>query len=513
MERPPHPSGENAKPSSVTVVTTSATRESTHETSRGDGPAHTPKERPSSKDESRRRGGNSTARSQRRRRLLSRALGILLLLLLIGGLIWAFAPTPVPVETTLVTRGPLQVIVEEDGFTRVRDRYVVTTPQAGFLERITLRAGDRVEQGDVVARLTPPVSNLLDPRSRDEAQARLGAAQAAFRQAQASVSSARAAHAQARQELERQQSLAQQGATTERELDQARFQERQLRAELESARFAVQVAQEQVAQAQAVLARAQGGSEGTQSEALEVRAPTSGTVLTVQRESAGAVTMGEQLLEIGNLEALEVVVDVLTTEAVTIEPGDPVELVRWGGGRPGEVTNGATNGAMDGATEDGSEGARGDPSDTPSNAPSAPRSNETTTERSATLAGRVRRVEPGAFTKTSALGVDEQRVNVVIDFEAAPDARPPLGDGYRVEARIVVWQGEDVMQVPPGAVHRIDGEWGAYVVEDGTARLRTVTVGRRGDTGYEIRDGLAPGEELVLYPSDDVVDGASVRRR
>lgn len=411
-----------------------------------------------------------------RRRLIGRVVWTLVVLLLLVGLVRAFAPKPIPVSTARVTRGPLQVTVDEDGFTRVRDRYSVTSPQAGDLERITLRAGDRVERGDVVARLTAPASNLLDPRSREEAEARLATAQAAFRQAQASVGSARAAHALSEQELQRQQSLSQQGATTDREFDQARFQERQLRAELDSARFAVEVAREQVAQAQAVLVRVGSGkSAAGPSEAIEVRAPVSGTVLIVHRESGGVVTMGEALLDVGNLAALEVVVDVLTTQAVGIEPGDRVFLVRWGGGRPGEVSNG----------------------DDPA----------------ATLSGRVRRVEPGAFTKKSALGVDEQRVNVIIDLAADATNRPALGDGFRVEARIVVWEDDDVVQVPPGAVHRIDGEWGAYVVEEERARLRKVKLGPRGEAGYAIRDGLKPGEVVVLYPSDDVEDGVSVRQR
>lgn len=418
----------------------------------------------------------SSEKRQRRRRLARRVLWMLVVVLLLAGLVWAFSPRPVPVSTARVTRGPLQVTVDEDGFTRVRDRYAVTSPQAGDLARITLRPGDRVAKGQVVARLTAPTSDLLDPRTRQEAQARLGAAQAAFRQAQASVASVRASHAQSQQELQRQQSLSAQGATTRRELDQARFQERQLRAELESARFAVEVAEEQVAQAQAALARAEGsGPQDTSSDALEIRAPTSGTVLAVHRESGGAVVIGEPLLDLGNLAALEVVVDVLTTEAVSIEPGDAVSLVRFGGGRPGEISNGDTAGE--------------------------------------TLPGRVRRVEPGAFTRKSALGVDEQRVNVVIDLEPPPDKRPALGDGYRVEARIVVWEGEDVVQVPPGAVHRLDGQWGAYAVEDGRVRLRQVTLGPRGDQGYAIREGLKPGEEVVLYPSDDVVEGTRVRQQ
>lgn len=395
-------------------------------------------------------------RSRRRtRRVLLAVFGLAL-----GGLLaWAWWPQPVEVDAAHVERGPMQVTVNEEGVTRVVDRYVVSAPVAGRLRRIELRAGDPVQDGQVVARIEPAEPPLLDVRTRTEAQARVGAAEASVRQATAKVQAAREQLDRARLETTRQRALVQGGATAQRDLDDAITDERTRTADLASARSAVRVAQEDLARAQAALRRL-SGEDDRAGPRVDVVAPVSGAVLRVARESEGPVQMGEALLEVGDPSALEAVVDVLSTDAVRIRPGAPVALVRWGG-----------NGA---------------------------------------LSGRVRRVEPSGFTKVSALGVEEQRVNVIVE-PATGDGWGPLGDGYRIEARIVTWRADDVLQVPAGATFRSGDGWAVYVIDEGRARQRAVRLGERNDDRAQVLGGLREGDPVVLHPSEAVREGARVR--
>jgi HlyD family secretion protein len=369
----------------------------------------------------------------------------------------ALRPKPVAVETAAVTLGSLVVSVNEDGRTRIKDRYVISAPLAGTITRMTLKAGDSVEEGAVVARLTPSASPLLDPRSRAEAEARVSAARAAVSQAGTSVERARAAYGFARRDAERQRALLRDGATAPQTAEQAERDERMRKEDVASAEFGRRVATSELRLAGAALASMGPGA----GDEFSVHAPVRGQVLRVLQESEGVVPAGAPLVEIGNPLALEVVVDVLTTDAVDISPGAPVRIERWGG--------------------------------------------------DSALTGHVRHVEPSAFTRLSALGVEEQRVNIVIDLDAPRERWARLGDGYRVEASIIVWVGHDRLLVPAGAVFRQGDGWASYVVKDGRTRLRTVELGRRSAAEIEVVGGLRAGDRVVLYPTDNVRDGARAK--
>ncbi|HEU4955600.1 MAG TPA: HlyD family efflux transporter periplasmic adaptor subunit [Gemmatimonadales bacterium] len=398
-----------------------------------------------------------TPRSRVERRV-KRALWAVLALTLIVAVGWNLRPEAVAVETAAVRRGTLVVTVDEDGRTRVKDRYVVSAPLGGTLARITLHPGDSVSQGAVVARLVPVPAPMLDPRARSEAQARIAAARAGLSQAEVAIARAEAAYGFVRREAERQRTLIGAGATAQSTLEEAELAERMRREELASAAYGRRVAASELRMAEAALARLAGNSR----EEFPVRAPARGEVLRVLQESEGVVEPGTPLLEVGERDALEVVVDVLTTDAVGIRPGAPVRIERWGG--------------------------------------------------DSTLAGHVNRVEPSAFTRISALGVEEQRVNVVIALDG-PGAGAVLGDGYRVEASIVVWEGRNRLLVPGGAVFRQGDGWATYVNDRGRARLRVIRPGRRSASEVEVLDGLKPGEQVVLYPTDNVADGVRVAQR
>jgi HlyD family secretion protein len=396
------------------------------------------------------------ARVSRRIKRLSWAI---LAAVLAGAIAIGLRPHPVLVETARAERGTLLVTVDEDGRTRVKDRYLVSAPLAGTVRRAVLRAGDSVAQGDIVARLVPVAAPLLDPRSRAESEARVSAARAALRQAGTAVERARAAYSMAGRDAQRQRNLLRQGATAPQMAEQAETAERMRQEELASSEFGLQVAASELRLAQAALARIGARSP----EEFLVRAPVGGHVLRVVQESEAAVQPGTPLLEMGNPLALEVVVDVLTTDAVDIRPGAPVRIDRWGG--------------------------------------------------DSAIMGHVHRVEPSAFTQLSALGVEEQRVNVIIDLDPPRSRWAALGDGYRVEASIAVWQGDDRLMVPGGAVFRQGDDWATYVVEDGRAHLRRLQLGRRNNAAVEVLGGVRKGERVVLYPTDNVSDGVRAEVR
>jgi HlyD family secretion protein len=358
------------------------------------------------------------------------------------------------------------VTVDEEGKTRVRERYVVSAPLAGTLMRVNLKAGSPVIAGQtVLAVLEPGDPTLLNARERAEAEARVKAGEAAKNQAEARLNAARAAHELATAVLARVRRNAAAGAASPDELQTVESAAQVRAEEVRAAQFAERVAAFELDLARAALVRSDPKSALPADEArLEIRAPVSGKVLRVFRESAGFVTPGADLLELGDPTDLEMVVEVLSTDAVRIHPGARVIVERWGGPGP--------------------------------------------------LAGRVRLVEPAAFLKVSALGVEEQRVNVVADFIDPPEERKTLGDAYRVEARIVVWEADEVVKVPAGARFREPGGgWAVFAVRDGVARLTPVDLGRDNGLEAEVRGGLAPGDRVVLYPSDRVKDGTRVTAR
>jgi len=368
-------------------------------------------------------------------------------------LVWALRPVSVPVEASVATRAPLSVTVEEEGRTRVRERFVVAAPVAGRLERITLHEGDAVTAGGVMAHLA---SSPLDPRAMAQAQARLGAAEAAREAARAHEARARAAFDQAHRDRERAEQLGREGIQPVEGRERIELQEVAAAADLSAARHSIKAATEEVAEARAALLAASPGvlrSGGL----VSVRAPTKGTVLRVLQESDRVVVAGTPLFEIGDLAEVEIVAELLSSEAVKVKPGAAMWVGGFGGA--GEVE------------------------------------------------GRVRRVEPSGFTKVSALGVEEQRVNVVGDFLSPPKG---VGDGYRVEVRIEVWHSERALQVPGSALFRTGGQWRAFAIVDGRAVSRVIEIGQRTDRAAEVLSGLAEGDRVVLYPGEQVKEGARV---
>ncbi len=398
------------------------------------------------------------------RTLLRRLLLLVFAAGLVALVVWGFTPRPPLVDLAMATTGPLLVTIEEEGKTRVRDRFVVSAPVPGFKHRLEVKVGDPVEAGQVLALIEPLPSAALDPRSRAEAQARVAAAQAALQQAEAAVRAAEADALLAEAELQRAQLLADQGATTRSRLDEARARHRATEASSRSAEFGVDVARHELEAARATLAYASEDGAGV-AQAVPVKAPVAGRVLKLLQESEGVVTAGAPLLEVGDATALEVEVEVLSSDAVRLGPGTRVLLERWGGDAP--------------------------------------------------LEGRVARVEPVGFTKVSALGVEEQRVLVIVDITSPPTAWQRLGDGYRVEAVFVLWEGQDVLQVPQSALFPApDGAWSAFVVGEGElVERRALEVGQRNGLQAQVLAGVRSGERVVTHPPDGLADGGPIRPR
>lgn len=381
----------------------------------------------------------------------------------IAAMVVASLPKPVTVDLAEATRGPMRVSVREDGKTRVDRRYVISAPIQGNLLRIDLEPGDPVQTDDVLARLVPAIPPLMDARSRAEAEARLNVALASQRQAQAHADAARAAHELAKREAERYRRLGERNAVSQEAVDRAVFEERARAEDLASAQFAIKVAAHQVAVARAALGRMTGKDDRGGAEEIVIESPVTGTVLRVFQESATVVPPGKELLEVGDPSNLEVVVDVLTRDAVHIQPGAPVSIERWGGDEA--------------------------------------------------IAAHVQRVEPSAFTRLSALGVEEQRVNVIVAFDEPREEWAALGDGYRVEVAITIWEADDVLSVPVSAVFRNGEQWAVYVDAGGVARLLPVEVGRRNQDRAQILSGLDAGTKVIVHPSDRVQDGVELLAR
>jgi len=381
--------------------------------------------------------------------------GVLIVAGIVGVALW---PESMEVSVVHAERGPMQVTVDEDGETRVRDRFLITAPVSGRVQRIEIEPGDMVVRGrTVVARITPAESPLLDPRTRSELQASIEAATAAVGQAKAERQRAATALERARTTLRRQQELMKAGAIAADALDAAETTVATSDDAVRAAEFT-----ERRAESELQLARARLSAPSTSGRSVDVLSPIDGTVLKRLRESEGTVPVGEPLLEIGEPGRMEIVADLLSTDAVRVSPGAEVLIEQWGGGH--------------------------------------------------TLHGRVRRVEPSGFMKVSALGVEEQRVNVVIDFMNLAEASR-LGDGYRVEVRIVLWKENDVIKVPVGALFRQGDGWAVFVVAEGRVRRQIVQLGQRNENEGQITGGLEAGATIVLHPPDTLTDGARVTVR
>lgn len=393
-----------------------------------------------------------------------RNLGLILLaVILLAAIAYGFWPQPVAVDVTAVTRAPLQVTVEEEGKTRVVDRFVISAPVPGYVRRIELKVGDRVSREQVLVEIEPLRSVILDPRSRAEAQARVAAAEAALRAAQEDSVAAEAEADYAAAQLQRLRRLFPKGYVSTETLQQAEAAARRTDARRTSAQFAVQVAKFDLEAARTALRYSAAQNSRQIMEEAPVRAPVEGRVLKLMRESEGVVQAGEPLLEIGDPNSLEIEVDVLSADAVRITPGARVMLERWGG--------------------------------------------------AGLLEGRVRRVEPVGFTKVSALGVEEQRVWVIVDITSPTEQWQRLGDGYRVEASFILWEGDSVLQVPASALFRYQEQWAVFVAANGRAQLQPVQVGHRSGLAAEIISPLKQGELVILHPDDSLADGARISLR
>jgi HlyD family secretion protein len=393
------------------------------------------------------------------RRLLLQFTAVLLV---VGLLAYSFWPRPIEVDVAHASRGPLRVTVDEDGKTRIKERYIVSAPLAGRLQRIALRAGDQVIAGKtMLAVIEPSDPALLDDRSRAEAEARVKASEATRKQAVPKLEHARVAYELSVRELRRLRKMVIGRETTIQDLESAEHKERMAQEDMKTAQFALQIADFELDLARAALKRTWTRSPGDSDNwRFEVRAPVSGRVLRVFQESCVIVTPGQQLLEVGDPNDLEIEVDVLSSDAVKIPPQAKVILEHWGGEQP--------------------------------------------------LLGQVRLVEPSGFMKRSALGVEEQRVNVIIDFLDPPEKRRRLGDAYRVEARIVIWSADNVLKVPSGSLFRRGDNWSVFAIEEGRAQLHRIEVGRSNALETEITSGLEAGTAVILHPGDKIQPGSRV---
>ncbi len=399
------------------------------------------------------------ARSRQRARLLR---WLVVLGTLVGLALLALWPSAVRVDSATAASGTVRETLEAEGRTRVRDRYLITAPVAAQVRRLELAPGDQVQAGDVVATLDPVTAPALDARSRAQAVAQAEAAQAQLRAAQTEQSAAEAASRLAQSEAQRVRALVAQGMLSAAAGEQADTAQRQAELASQSARFRVATAAHQLAAAQALLQTSRAGTAGPGT--LPLQAPASGVVLQRPVESARTVAAGTPLLEVGDPTALEVVVDVLSADAARLRTGMPVALEHWGEGPA--------------------------------------------------LQARVLRVEPAAFTKVSALGVEEQRVWVVLDLLTPVAERPTLGEAYRVQARFVLRQADEALWVPSGAVFRHDGPqgqgWAVFRVDGGRARLQPVSLGLQGEGRTQVLQGLQAGQAVVLHPPRDLRDGQRV---
>jgi len=394
-----------------------------------------------------------------------RVLIIFVCLCIVAAIFLAMQPRPVAVDLAVIGRGPLVVTITDDGQTRIRDRYVVSAPLSGRLVRIEFDPGDEVvAQETLLTSLEPTDPSLLDPRAIAEAEARVLAAEARVSLASPRLESAKVAVDLLETEMGRLLHLSERSASAQQELDQKRAAFRRAGYDLEAAGSELEISEFELDVAKAALTRTDEATPaGENAWSFPIKSPISGRVLRVFQESSTVVAAGARILEVGDPTDLEVVVDLLSTDAVRIQPGDRVSLHQWGGDEA--------------------------------------------------LPGVVRLVEPSAFTKVSALGIEEQRVNVLIDFTDDAEKRPPLGDGFRVEASVVEWESDDVLVVPAGALFRNGDSWAVFVERGNRAVMTAIHLGHRNDDAAEILDGLTAGDRVILYPGDRVAEGDRIEER
>lgn len=361
----------------------------------------------------------------------------------------------------MVSRGDVLVTVNEEGMTRVKNRYVISSPVAGQLQRIDWKAGAVVKAGEtILATLETREADLLDVRGQAQAESRVRAAESNRARSQAQLEQARAAATLAANDLKRFRGLAERGAISQQDLESATMRDATATQEMRAAEFGEQVASFELEQARALLLRSQPGGNVDKAP-LVITSPVNGRVLRVFQESSRVVSGGTPLLEVGDSMDLELRIEVLSRDGVAISPGARVIVEQWGGTFP--------------------------------------------------LEARVRLVEPSAFTKISALGVEEQRVYVVADFVSPVEQRPTLGDNYRIEARAVVWEGKNVLRVPAGALFQRGSNWQTFLVDGGRSKVRSVKIGRTNGLETEVLEGLREGDRVVVYPGDKIAEGARVR--
>lgn len=400
-------------------------------------------------------------RSANEKRYFRRALPWLVGLLLLALIGWGLAPKPVIVEIGMVARGPLTVRVSEEGKTRVRNRYIVAAPVSGKMRRVPLKPGDEVKAGETILTVIEPIASpLLDARAIAQAQAIVSMKEASRKQAEEALAARSSASQMAQADRDRMRAITRDGILSDSDRDRMEAEALMRGAEVRAAEFALQVVDYELAQARATLERP---DSVTAADLVEVKSPVSGRVLKVMQESEMVVTPGVQILEIGDSTDLEIEAEILSRDAVMIQPGDSAEVEQWGG--------------------------------------------ETA------LQARVRRIEPAAFTKVSALGVEEQRVIVLCDLIAPPPAAKALGDRFQVEVRVAVWHSDEVLVVPAGAMFREGNLWKTYLFREGVAKLTSLEVGHSDGRLSEVLSGLKVGDEVLMHPPDNVKEGTRVIKR
>ena len=395
---------------------------------------------------------------------MKKRAGLLAILtVIILAIVYGFMPRAVLVETATVKRGQMRVVIEEEGKTRVVNRYIVSAPVSGYALRSGFDVGDQVNKGQAISELEPLRPAVLDPRSRAEAEARVAAAKASINAAMENAEAARAADELAKKELDRIRKLYNEDLVSREQMDEAETGARSADAALKSALFAVEVSRYEMEAAMTALKYSAARLEGDAEETVVIKSPVNGRILKIHRESEGVVSEGQPLIEIGDPALLEVEVDVLSEDAVRIEPAMTVYFNRWGGDEP--------------------------------------------------LKGKVRTVEPFGFTKVSALGVEEQRVLVISDIVSPREKWERLGDGYRVEAGFVLWQDDNVLQVPSSSLFRYEDEWAVFVMTNRKAKLRKIKIGHESGLVAEVFSGVNEDETVITHPDSSIEDGTTVKPR
>jgi HlyD family secretion protein len=392
-----------------------------------------------------------------------RILIISIVLIVVFFLFYGYLPKTQDVDIVSVVRGPLHVTIEEEGRTRLKERFSISAPTAGYMRRVNVKVGDSVKKGQTVAVLEPLQSQALDPRSRATAQSSVTSAEASLKSAQERERVAIADADYLEQRRDRLKALYDKSSISKDQFDQINSEARKARALQLSVAAEVNVARSELERAKINLQNFSTVKRGDIDTSIAVPSPVSGTVFRVYRESEGAVNMGEPLIDVGDSRDLEVRSEVLSSDAVKIKKGTNVLFKRWGNDEP--------------------------------------------------LTGKVRLVEPAGFTKISSLGVEEQRVLVIAEITSPPDQWKVLGDGFRMEAHFVIWEGENILQIPSSALFRSGDKWAVFIAEGGRARKCIVEVGQRNGLATQINSGLKENEKVLAYPDDTIREGTKVRQR